>query len=68
MSNKKRIRKLIRSKYKPTRKVIVFNEYVYGWDFFVAMEKAGREAEKATNRFLKHFKKKIREEKSSGLL
>lgn len=48
MSNKKRIRKLLQEKYKPTRKVILHNEFVHGWDFAIAFEEAGKAAEKAS--------------------
>lgn len=53
MSNKKRIRKLIHAKYKPSRKVILFNEFIHGWDFAIAFEKAGKAAEKAAQSYLK---------------
>ncbi|MGC5744388.1 hypothetical protein [Chryseobacterium sp. NFX27] len=35
MTNKKRIQKLIKRKYKASRKVILFSQFKMGWDFAV---------------------------------
>ncbi|WP_278380987.1 hypothetical protein [Chryseobacterium arthrosphaerae] len=53
MSNKKRIRKLLQKRYKPSRKVILCNGFVYGWDFVIAFEEAAKAAEKAAQDCLK---------------
>lgn len=43
MSNKKRIRKLLQAKYKPSRKVVYFDKHKFGYEFGKAAGNAARQ-------------------------
>lgn len=56
MSNKKRIRKLIRKKYVFSRNVKYFNFYQMGWDFATQFEYVATQAEEASRRLLNWYR------------
>lgn len=43
MPNKKRIRKLLQAKYKPSRKVVYFDHHKFGYEFGKAAGNAARQ-------------------------
>ncbi len=43
MSNKKRIRKLLQAKYKPSRKVVYFDHQKFGYEFGKAAGNSARQ-------------------------